>query len=320
MRFTTSSHPVEGCLPVRRRVPVRPALTAAIGAAVLLTSACSSGGSTSQAGPAASPTGASSGRPERSVQGAFGLVAEIDGRTFQVQGSGEQTAVTYTSSTTFSQQVPGTISSIKVGDCVSVRSATSGSGGSSSASSISLSPTATASEPVTASRVAVTAATGGKCEEAIGGFDRQPREFSGSRPSRARGGSMPSGGATTSGARPSGSFASGMRSFGRMLTGEVTAVSGEGETLTVAAVDRSGHDRGAGSAPSASPAARTTPTTVTLTSKTSVTRTETASSSALTVGQCAMARGRTDSTGAVTARSVRLSAATNGSCTEDGRG
>ena len=60
--------------------------------------------------------------------------------------------------------------------------------------------------------------------------------------------------------------------------------------------------------------------TVTLDSSTTYTKTESAADSALTVGKCVSAQGTTDSsTGELTANSITIRPATNGSCSM-GRG
>ncbi|WP_257477342.1 DUF5666 domain-containing protein [Acidipropionibacterium jensenii] len=308
MRFTPNLHPLS------HRVPVRAVVATGIGAAVLLTTGCSSSDSAAQSGSAASSTQADSTQAQRSAPGTSGLIAEIDGKTFQVQGSDEQTAVTYSSSTRFTSQVTGKTSDIKAGECVSVRSATNGSA----------SPGATETGPITASSITISAASGGSCQEAAGGGGQQPAGSAAGQPAGAGapgGGGMPSGGAMPSGARPSGAAGSGGRAAGGMLSGKVTAVSGS--TITVAVIQRSGGPQGSSSTPSAgvtSASGTTAPTTVTVAASTSITRTETTTASALKVGLCAVAQGSTDSTGAVTATSVRLSRASNGSCTTEGRG
>ena len=63
--------------------------------------------------------------------------------------------------------------------------------------------------------------------------------------------------------------------------------------------------------------ASATPTQVTLTSKTVITKTVKTTSASLKVGLCASAQGKTDSTGAVTATSIRLTSASKGSCTTE---
>jgi hypothetical protein len=54
---------------------------------------------------------------------------------------------------------------------------------------------------------------------------------------------------------------------------------------------------------------------VTVTGTTTFTTTQTATASAIVVGQCARATGSADSTGAITATSLTISAPTNGTCT-----
>lgn len=291
MRIFPSTHPAA----------MRALVAAGLGGVVLLTSACSSK-TPAQTGQQAEAPAASGGQATRQFNGTFGLIAEIDGTTLQVQGTSEQTAVTYTSSTKFTEQVTGKTSDIKTGDCVSVRSADS-----------SASADSTPSQEITATAVTVVATSGSSCVGTEGGgFGGERR---GDFPSGAPTGSMPS--TRPSGGYRAGGFPSGARSFGRMVTGKVTAVAGD--TLTVAAV-RFGEGRDAGSTPSAgaTPTTTTTPTTVTLTASTTVTETRATTSSAAKVGLCALAQGSTDSTGAVTAKTIRLSTATNGSCTMEG--
>jgi hypothetical protein len=65
----------------------------------------------------------------------------------------------------------------------------------------------------------------------------------------------------------------------------------------------------------------TKPVTVTYTSSTVFTRLSPATASAVRVGVCLTAQGRTDDTGALTASAVAVSAPTNGTCvTGFGRG
>jgi hypothetical protein len=55
--------------------------------------------------------------------------------------------------------------------------------------------------------------------------------------------------------------------------------------------------------------------TVTLAATTAFTTTQTGTAAAIVVGQCARATGTADSTGAITAQDLTISAPTNGSCT-----
>ena len=94
-------------------------------AGLLGVAACSSGGN------AAAPS--SYGGPltqQQGVPGANGEIAAIDGHTLQVQSSTEQTAVTWSSSTTFTDTVATTAAAVRVGSCVLVRESTAGVAGS----------------------------------------------------------------------------------------------------------------------------------------------------------------------------------------------
>lgn len=66
--------------------------------------------------------------------GTSGLVAALSGSTAQVQSTSSQTAVSWTSSTTFTEEVKVTKAAVKVGECVQAAHA-SGSSGSSGSSS-----------------------------------------------------------------------------------------------------------------------------------------------------------------------------------------
>jgi hypothetical protein len=125
--------------------------------------------------------------------------------------------------------------------------------------------------------------------------------FGGGRPSGTRApraGQFPSGfptGARRSGA-PGGPFA-----FAARAGGTVRSVAGS--TVTV-----SGTNPRTGAA---------TTYTVKVDQATKYSQTVAATARALAVGQCAIATGRADDTGAVTATSIRLSAPTGGSCTAE---
>jgi hypothetical protein len=95
----------------------------------------------------------------------------------------------------------------------------------------------------------------------------------------------------------------------RVVAGQVTAVSGD--TITVQETMRPrGTDTGTATA---------TPTTATVTVTTNASTTYTAQKAAaasdVVVGECASALGKADDTGAVTATSISLRPAANGSCT-----
>jgi hypothetical protein len=116
-----------------RTLHSRRVLLAAPGAAmaVALLAGCGGGSSdtaaTGSQAPASSPSAASGANGSagsagpRTFPGASGQIAEIDGRTMQVQNTSTQTAVSYTSATTVTDTVSATRADLKVGDCVQVR-------------------------------------------------------------------------------------------------------------------------------------------------------------------------------------------------------
>ncbi|OIJ24747.1 hypothetical protein [Nocardioides luteus] len=57
------------------------------------------------------------------MPGASGEIAAVDGSTLQVQGSDAQTAVTYTDTTSISQEVGAALADVTVGSCVMVTAA-----------------------------------------------------------------------------------------------------------------------------------------------------------------------------------------------------
>ena len=252
-------------------------------AAAIALSACGSSGSAAASqpdSPAASPSSsaAAGSSPRAAVRGpaAFGLIAAVSGSTMQVQNAqAGQVAVTWTTATKFSQQVALSLSSVKAGDCVT-------------ASSAAGSPTATS---FTATAVTVSQAVNGRC---FGGFG---------------GGATSSPRPTGSFARPSGAPSGGFARTGAFATGSVVSVSGS--TIVVAA--RS-FGPGGGASPGAS-VGTTTDKTVTLTSATKITTVQSATAAAATVGRCATAEGKTDSTGAVAATSIAVTNPVNGQCT-----
>jgi hypothetical protein len=208
------------------------------------------------------------------LPGASGEVAAVSGRTAQVQSDiSGQVAVSWTSSTTFTRQVDGSLDDVQVGSCVMVTSADADTGGATSQ------PT-----EVTAATVRVVDTSNGDGCGFSGPGDRQapsgapsdpPSDGPSDPPSDASGG--PGGG------RPGG--------FGTF--GEVTAVSGDGFTVSVDDTD----------------------VTVTVSGDTTYTTTAKASADAVKVGACVSARGDTDDTGALTATSISVSEKVDGQCT-----
>jgi hypothetical protein len=103
--------------------------------------------------------------------------------------------------------------------------------------------------------------------------------------------------------RPSGAPGAG-RGFGGGAFGKVTALSGTGFTVASSG----------GQQPGASPSSSTSPIVVTTTSTTAFTKQQAATAAALKVGVCVTARGAQDTSGTVTATSIAVRPAVNGTC------
>jgi len=290
---------------VLRRIALGPI---ALGAAALLAlSACGSSTPASGSPLASSPSsattkglGGSGGFQDGfqgSFPGAFGTIAAIQGKTLQVQNQEQgQVAVTYDAATSFTDQVDGSLSDVKVGDCVVVTPSSSSSSGSSSG-------------PVAAGSVRITAATHRKCTSggtvhfgSGSGFGGRG-SFSGGRPSGFpsgfSGGTFPSGAPSGFSGRGSGGIR--VRSFGAF--GKVTAVSGGGFTVS----ETFGAPGQSGSRPSK--------VSVSVDGSTTYTTTKTGDAADLKVGLCVSATGKSDDTGAVAASDIAISKPVDGSCT-----
>jgi hypothetical protein len=270
-------------MPTVRRTPLSIAI---VGAAALVLTACgggSAGASSSTTSASSATTGAQGGGRfgGGAFPGASGLVAAVDGSTLQVQGSGTQTAVTWTASTRFTSQTAAKLSDVKVGLCVMVRTpATSG-----------------APQPTTvqAASVAITPAVAGTCNAggALGGRAR-PGGSTATRPPGATG-------------RPTGGATRGFGGFGGVF-GTVKSVSGS--SFTVLATTPRRPTGSATTAPTTSP--RTIQ--VTTASSTTYTKTVAATAKAAAVGTCVTALGKADDTGAISATTIAVRPAVNGAC------
>jgi len=267
---------------------------AAVGAAVLATATACSGAKSGAAAPTpsgapAAGTGANAtGR--QSVPGTFGIAAAVAAGRFEVQDpSTGQTTVTYTSTTSFTQQKSVTEAAVKSGECVSAVSTPTSAGSSGAPASPTASRTPGAPTTITATTITITQPVSGSCSPGggrAGGF--------------GTGTARPSGAPT--GSRPSGTTArGGSAGFGGLVSGKVTSVSGT--TIAVQAIDRSA--QGAG---------QTIDDTVLVTSATRYLETAPATSAAVQVGVCVQAIGPADATGAVAATRIGVSPAVNGSC------
>jgi hypothetical protein len=181
-------------------------LAAGLALAAVTLAACgggSSGGATTPTSSAAagSTAAAGGGRPAggANAPAASGLIAAVSGSTMQVQNQQSgQVAVSWSTTTSFTDTVPTTASAIKAGDCVF---ATGASGTSSTATTF------------TASAVSVSPPVNGACGLAgRGGGGQGPR-------SGAPRSGFPGGGARPSGAPGGGAGAA-------IANGSVTSVSG----------------------------------------------------------------------------------------------
>jgi len=277
----------------------RIAVGAALSCAVMFVAAC--GGGTAATGSAAPTTtapgnGAGAAGGARGFPGATGLLAQIDGKTLQVQGTDTQTAVSYSAKTTFTSTVAAKRSDLVVGVCVQARAArpASAAGGAAPTSA----PRQTGG-PVVAATVEISPAVKGTCSV------RGGAQVPGGRPQGAPGGPTGAAGAPdpgrTRGPGAGGGFGGG--GFGGLgAFGKVTAVSAGGFTIE--------------SVRPSSGTATAAPTTETVTTPagTTYTRTGSATAKALIVGVCVTALGKTDDTGSIAATSIALRPAENGSC------
>ncbi|AXT83825.1 hypothetical protein C6I20_00515 [Aeromicrobium sp. A1-2] len=242
------------------------------------------GGSDSTSAAADDQQAAGQGAARGAGQGGSGLVNAVSGSTAQVQGRTSQVAVSWTDSTTFTQQVSAEAADVTVGSCVVV--------------SASESTDAASTDTIAAATVRVTEAVDGSCTvaggtggRAGGGQQGAQGEDSADRPT-----DRPTD-------RPNG--AAGGRAGGGLASGEVTAVSDTGFTV---ASRQPGSDGAA------------TPVTVTTSSDTKYTATAAAKASDVKVGMCVTSLGETDDTGALTATSIAVADAVDGECAVAGGG
>ncbi|HEY4458274.1 MAG TPA: DUF5666 domain-containing protein [Pseudonocardiaceae bacterium] len=266
-----------------RQVGVRSGLALIAGALAVGLIACG-GGTTPAANTntAAPPTSRANG--PQTPPGAFGTAAAVNATSLEVQNpTSGQVTVNFTSSTTFSNTVSGTLADVTTGACVTVSSTATGSS------------RPAPGTPITARTVTITQAGANGCTAGAGGFG------GGRGPGGGQGGTgtsrPPRPSAST---RPSGANGANRGNVGGFAFGSVTAVSATGFTVHSAA-------RGQTAA---------TDTTVTVNSSTTYSKVESATSSALAVGDCIAAVGSTDDTGAVTAKTIGISKPGPNGCTQ----
>jgi hypothetical protein len=276
----------------------------------------------------AAPNSAPRNGANRTFPGASGEIAEIAGKTLQVQNTTSQTAVTYTDSTKITNSVTATKADLSVGDCVSVRDtamdAVTNAGGSTEAPTGQPTPAAVVdpNTAVEAASVTISDAVDGVCPGGFGGGGF-PGGFGGNRPQAGpRNGQFPQGGQFPQ-AAPNGSGTGngggqrpdGARAFGGGASGKVTKI--DGNTVTVETTHLAAPNAD-GSQSTASPTTSTR--TVTLVATTTYTKTVSATPSALKVGSCVTAFGTANDTGAISASSIAISSPVDGSCTSTGFG
>jgi hypothetical protein len=227
-----------------------------------------------EGGQATAPPGAGAAR----TPGGSGKVTDVSGSTAQVQSQTAQVAVTWSGSTTFTQQVSVKSSAIKVGSCVMVMSSAT---------------TTSTTDTVQASSVRIIPATNGansgSCTFGRGGGANRPQ---------GQGGTPPT-------ARPSGapSNGTGRGGFGGTF-GKITNVSSTG--FTVSSVARPAGTSSSTDAPKS--------VTVVTGAKTTYTSTAKASSADVKVGRCVTSQGKADDTGAIAATSIAITDPVNGEC------
>ncbi len=240
------------------------------------------GGGTAGGGTGGGGTGGG-GTGGRQFPGADGTIAAINGTSLEVQGTTGQTTVSYTGSTTFDQTVTGAASDVTVGSCITAFGKPTSS---------SSSKTAAFGGPVTATTVSITQPTSGSCSTGFGGFRGGGGAGAGGAPAGGFGG----GGSGRT--PPAGGRFRGAGNFGT-ASGLVNAVSGSSVTVTETNPQTK----------------KTSSVVVTLTSSTTYTQRQSASSSDLAVGKCAEARGSASTTGAISADSITISTPGANGCT-----
>lgn len=268
---------------------------------VLALAACARGGTADTPADAQTAAGPQTQRiddPGRVV----GEIVALDAALLQVRATDEQTAVTWDDTTTFTQTVAGTLADVTVGSCVLAIAAPSADGDGDEASS-------DADEPLAATTVTITAADAdGTCAGpgGAGGPGGPGGGAPGGMPTDLPT-DLPSGGPPLDGERPDGAptdLPSGgpqTRVLGGVVSGQVTAVSGETITVSVRSGDSAATDE---------PVDRE----VVVSAGTTVARTVDADASALAVGRCASVRGEADDSGKVAATSVQVSDPSDDGC------
>jgi hypothetical protein len=207
--------------------------------------------------------------------------------------------VNWSASTAFTQTVALSVSSVAVGDCVTVTGTSS-------------------KQTITARSVSISQAVSGKCTAGAFGGGRGGSGFPGGGGFRRGGGSFrppTTGSANGSGAPSRNGGFPGLRNVG-FASGKVTAMTPE--NLVVSGISSSALRKPVAKAHKAGkpvPSIKPTTVRITLQSTTTYSAMQTAGASNLAVGDCITAAGPTTSTGAVNASTVRITSTGGKSCT-----
>lgn len=270
-----------------KRFAAMPTVSAAAVAVSLSALLAGCGGSPTKASSSSAttvaPAGGQTATGPATFPGAFGSVAAISGSSMEVQNAATgQTTVSWTSSTSFIETVKETEAALTPGMCAAVTGIH-------------------ANGKLTARSVTISAPSpAGTCPDrrgaGIGAAFTRP-------------------GAAQSGSAPSGSIPSGTRTAGpgnfSFTSGKV--VSASGPTLVLYGTTFSGGlGRRTGSTSTTTVPA--SDITVTLASATTYTEQKAVTAANLAVGDCVAATGTTDDTGAVTARTVRITSTGGQDC------
>lgn len=245
----------------------------AVGALLAVTiGACGGKGPASNTTATTSPTTSGTGTGSR-FPGATGEVAAINGNSMEVQNQQTgQVTVSWTSSTVFTKTVSVAGSSIVAGDCITATGST--------ASGTLVATSVTISQPDSS----------GSCNRALGpgggGF--------GSRFQR---------GSTPPSSIPNRTLPAGAANFA-FASGKVTSVSPT--SLVVLGFSSSGFGRRGTTGTTPPTSVPATDVTVDVNPSTRYTQTQPADAAALAVNDCVSAVGPSDDTGAITAKTVRI--------------
>jgi hypothetical protein len=249
---------------------------------------------------------------------ASGSVASISGTSMEVQNTTGQTTVNWTGTTTFSQTVTEAVSSLAVGDCLTV----TGTPAKKSKTTITA-RSITVSPPPASGKCGVGGGAAGRFGGGAGGFVGRPAGGGGFG---GGGGGGFAGGAGGAGA---GGAGGGFRRFAgtsnlAIGSGKVTAISGSSITMSGYLLSSLFGKRPAKSTSKTSKSKpkitlpKTEKLKITTSKSTTVSSTQSATSSALAVKDCVTAFGPTTTTGAITAATVRITSTGATTCSAFG--